>query len=122
MSVFAVPVLQPKSWWDSPLAGGGRSTSQFSTSTLKSGRCSQQLLQGKAFKLSGQLFLPILFYRWRKKISYTLKSGKSQVEQKTKQKMQLLKEKFVSKDVSDPEIKKNKNPFFLLTEKLRESP
>lgn len=57
-----------------------------------------------------------------KKISYTLKSGESQVEQKTKQKMQLLKEKFVSKDVSDPEIKKNKNPFFLLTEKLRESP
>lgn len=44
------------------------------------------------------------------------------MKQKTKQKMRLLKEKFISKDVSDPEIKKNKNPFFLLTEKLHESP
>lgn len=43
------------------------------------------------------------------------------MKQKTKHKMHLLKEKFVSRDVSDPETKKNTNTFFLVTKKLQES-
>lgn len=77
MSVFAVSVLQPKSWWDSPLAGGGRSTSQFSTSTLKSGRCSQQLLQGKADKLWSHIFANTFLQMEKKNLLYFKIRGKS---------------------------------------------
>jgi len=61
----------------SPLAGGNGGTSWFGTSARKSGRYSQQLLQGEGDKLSGQIFLPILFYRWRKKILFFKIRGKS---------------------------------------------
>lgn len=106
-SVFEVLVLQPKSCWDSALAGAQAPLSH-------SNFCEEK--QPRALV---KCFCQYYFYRWRKKNLLKMRGKSGGAGDKAK--LQLLQAEFVRKGVCDPEIKKNKKPFFLWTEELHES-
>lgn len=56
-------------------------------------------------------FCQYYFYRWRKKNLLKMRGKSGGAGDKAK--LQLLQAEFVRKGVCDPEIKKNKKPFFL---------